>query len=661
MISRSLLLLIATTSAAFIAVGNTHGPGSITSSEWIQALNSPNATGNFEISGKDISESWPSANISGWSLQINVTADILTDADSDSDEYLTGTSIRLNPPSSLITQGADNGSSIRVDNSTWRVCMSVFHDLPSDIVSKGDNDNGSCSNVFGSDCTMALQQAFTTNYDPDATCGSGFTVPKALPLNANLTRNSQVTRFSGSYHQKGNNTDYVEAVKHTSDYVNLGIQKHNGSCYRRNDALAYFMKKENPASAVLAECRLRNGVGTAESGDLEFVNTSSEDIEVSQQLSRLHHSPKSYEMMWLSQLPRMTMGRADCTLTPPNVFAKPGVTPVARLISSSYDADDLYGLLLRLSINDDEKPTLATRHAISALSYQHLDKDKALVYQTNATLNFDSSSLGWSIFFCGTKTIARLVTQLHGTHYGDEALILDWIFYHDAMYKFSIRHWIKKDDDQTQLAGLTKVISKAIFAPERQTVVPILGCSLELLDLVCQAVDAVFDRDDPRHLSKAHIETIRSLEIRTRNAEQRHTSVSETALLELSYAANIAELYRLATLVYLCRVGRGAPHDSQGVQELVKESFTLLDRIKFCERPWPLFVIALEARTEESRQTVLTVLEESLRRRPLGSVYLTSRMIRDAWVQQDLRDGDIDPLILYNLVVSRNRVPPSFA
>ncbi|KAH6645304.1 fungal-specific transcription factor domain-containing protein [Truncatella angustata] len=423
-----------------------------------------------------------------------------------------------------------------------------------------------------------------------------------------------------------------------------------------------------------------------QSGDLEFVNTSSEDIEVSQQLSRLHHSPKSYEMMWLSQLPRMTMGRADCTLTPPN-----GVTPVARLISSSYDADDLYGLLLRLSINDDEKPTLATRHAISALSYQHLDKDKALVYQTNAvcalqssiealvpsraiqtmaasmllsifeTLNFDSSSLGWSIFFCGTKTIARLVTQLHGTHYGDEALILDWIFYHDAMYKFSIRHWIKKDDDQTQLAGLTKVISKAIFAPERQTVVPILGCSLELLDLVCQAVDAVFDRDDPRHLSKAHIETIRSLEIRTRNAEQRHTSVSETALLELSYAANIAELYRLATLVYLCRVGRGAPHDSQGVQELVKESFTLLDRIKFCERPWPLFVIALEARTEESRQTVLTVLEESLRRRPLGSVYLTSRMIRDAWVQQDLRDGDIDPLILYNLVVSRNRVPPSFA
>jgi hypothetical protein len=188
-----------------------------------------------------------------------------------------------------------------------------------------------------------------------------------------------------------------------------------------------------------------------------------------------------------------------------------------------------------------------------------------------------------------------------------------------------------------------------------------LGCSLELLDLVCQAVDAVFDRDDPHHLSTAHLETIESLEIRTRSAEQRLAKVSETDLFDSSYAANIAELYRLATLVYLFRVARCDPQESQGVQELVKESMTLLRRIKFCERPWPLFIISLEARTEESRKRVLTVLDESLKRRPLGSISLTSRMIRDAWVQQDLWDGDIDPLILYNLVVSRNRVPPSFA
>ena len=63
-----------------------------------------------------------------------------------------------------------------------------------------------------------------------------------------------------------------------------------------------------------------------------------------------------------------------------------------------------------------------------------------------------------------------MMTQLHTTYHGDEALILDWIFYHDTMYKFSIRHWIDKDKEQAELAGLAKVISKSTFAPERQTV-----------------------------------------------------------------------------------------------------------------------------------------------------------------------------------------------
>jgi hypothetical protein len=48
--------------------------------------------------------------------------------------------------------------------------------------------------------------------------------------------------------------------------------------------------------------------------------------------------------------------------------------------------------------------------------------------------------------------------------------MVDWIFYHDVMYKFSIKHWQTKNDDQIQLAAQEKIISKAIFSPERQTV-----------------------------------------------------------------------------------------------------------------------------------------------------------------------------------------------
>ena len=74
------------------------------------------------------------------------------------------------------------------------------------------------------------------------------------------------------------------------------------------------------------------------------------------------------------------------------------------------------------------------------------------------------------MFFSGAKKIANLVHQPNMTYDGDPALILDWIFYHDTLYKFSIRHWVKKQDDQVMLAAQEKIVSKAVFSPMRQMV-----------------------------------------------------------------------------------------------------------------------------------------------------------------------------------------------
>lgn len=58
---------------------------------------------------------------------------------------------------------------------------------------------------------------------------------------------------------------------------------------------------------------------------------------------------------------------------------------MARLVSSSQSCDDLYGLLVRMSFQDESLPSLASRYAISALSYQHMAMAQvAVVQQTNA-------------------------------------------------------------------------------------------------------------------------------------------------------------------------------------------------------------------------------------------------------------------------------------
>ncbi|KAM0261021.1 hypothetical protein ACHAQJ_002460 [Trichoderma viride] len=416
-----------------------------------------------------------------------------------------------------------------------------------------------------------------------------------------------------------------------------------------------------------------------------FIHATSEDVRASQDIALARYDETTFGKAWLTRQPNFNMAKLDPFLAT-NTWS-----PVARLVSSSQRSDELYGLLVRMSFKDESLPSLASRYAITALSYQHLAMDKvAVMHQTRAicalqtaietavpsecmqlmaasmllniyeTLNFDTSDLSWSIFFCGTKRIASFVTKTDDTYFGDEALIIDWIFYHDVMYMFSIRHWREKNLDQIQLASQRKVLSKAVFSPERQNIVPILGCSLELLDLLCHVIDAVSEPGDPNHQSEAHLKVLRSLEIRLKYLDQRQAMVSPVDSHEAAQEANIAELFRLATIIYLLRMAKGESENAKCVVQAINQAFEVLGQIEYCERPWPLFIVALEARTEEHRMRMMSVLEKSLKRRPLGPMNLVNKMIPDAWTQQDLRESSMDPFTLYEMIISRHRVPPCF-
>lgn len=78
--------------------------------------------------------------------------------------------------------------------------------------------------------------------------------------------------------------------------------------------------------------------------------------------------------------------------------------------------------------------------------------------------------MSWAIYYCGCKKIVKLIYTPHTTYEGDEALILDFIFYHDALYNFSIRHWYPQNIRYVRLADEEKVVSKAASSPLRQIV-----------------------------------------------------------------------------------------------------------------------------------------------------------------------------------------------
>lgn len=197
--------------------------------------------------------------------------------------------------------------------------------------------------------------------------------------------------------------------------------------------------------------------------------------------------------------------------------------------------------------------------------------------------------------------------------------------------------------------------------------VPLAGCSQELLDLLCQVIDETYESDDPFFRSESHLRKLRSLEFRLRGLEQRVSGISnidDGNVGSTEHKQQVAKLFQLATLIYLLRVAKGDDRASLAVVEVLNEAFSTMDLLQkssFCERPWPLFVIGLEAATEEERRDVLNMIGKALDWQPLGAMALVKRMVQDAWVLQDLhQNAGRCQSEYYGEIISRNRVPPCF-
>lgn len=145
------------------------------------------------------------------------------------------------------------------------------------------------------------------------------------------------------------------------------------------------------------------------------------------------------------------------------------------------------------------------------------------------------------------------------------------------------------------------------------------------------------------------------------DADEQHSAPSSATASSSPPAISLmAKIYRLATLIYLQRVGRNLPRSSGKVEPLLDDAFAALKELGGCQRPWPLFIVALEARSDAERKAALQAVTASLKERPLGNMGAAAKMIQAAWVQQDLGGEQLDPLFVYNAVISANKLPPSF-
>lgn len=166
-----------------------------TQSTWDRNLAQPNATGNYSISGYDISKDYSTDTIDGWKLSVNVTSSIpdneTLNSGSGTGKAYTGTSIFLTAPDSVVSSVESNPSA--TSSTPWKICVTVMTNGPNDAASA--SDNGTCS-YLSAQCISDFKRAWADQFARQLDCYDHPATPSSCgdSLNrANLTTQRKLT------------------------------------------------------------------------------------------------------------------------------------------------------------------------------------------------------------------------------------------------------------------------------------------------------------------------------------------------------------------------------------------------------------------------------------------------------------------------------------
>lgn len=133
---------------------------------WERELAQPNATGSSSVTGFDLSQRWPSQQVDGWTLSLNVSRDIpdsqTLNPTNGTGRAFTGTSIFLRAPNTIQESFSDQAA---LDNTTWKICVAVIPNGPLD----DSSEDGTCS-FLSSQCITDLQQAYADKFSRNQDC-----------------------------------------------------------------------------------------------------------------------------------------------------------------------------------------------------------------------------------------------------------------------------------------------------------------------------------------------------------------------------------------------------------------------------------------------------------------------------------------------------------
>jgi hypothetical protein len=189
-----------------------------------------------------------------------------------------------------------------------------------------------------------------------------------------------------------------------------------------------------------------------------------------------------------------------------------------------------------------------------------------------------------------------------------------------------------------------------------------IGCSAEILETTVSICDHVYALSSDINENQ-QVQSMDKLERKLIYAEQFVPSDDTTIdATTQKYTTKIAELYRLAGLIYLYRACMGLSPSSPKLTSTVERAFDILRDLETCDRPFPLIIIASEAQSDEDRLMVLDLLQRSRATQKIGNLGTAQQFIEAYWAQDDLDTRkELNYVHKFDAVISTSEFLPSFA
>ncbi|KAK9427691.1 fungal-specific transcription factor domain-protein [Lipomyces doorenjongii] len=450
---------------------------------------------------------------------------------------------------------------------------------------------------------------------------------------------------------------------------------------------------------ILGKTRSRYRKSEAGSETFQFINASSWDVELHNSLITLN-SDKIRTSRLLAIPLSVAMLRSPNRLTGQEQdLVSYFITVVSKSLTSiRVDAEWLCSILFKLSFADDSFSSTAVLHALLALSslylYGHTQEAVRLKVAALSALNASmkrlagpkeaqqhiavgmllcafevflpsETSFQWPLYVSGAKRMLCAIDHYIPAIETDTELLLLWMYYHDVLGRFTSRHWPHQTAEQVAITRRHKFALDNIALIPRGKVLGVLGCSMEMLDLISQMSSYSHRRRRGARVLSEQYDSLDTLESELSSLRQ-DTDYSGTmgSPQEAHKVAQIAELYRLAALVYLERVLRNISRPSERVNNWLSHSFTIISQLESCERPFPLFIIGCQARTDDQRSKILAILSRTQKESSQRNMDCVQRMIESIWIQSDLQldsGGEIDYPHVLDAVMGSCEVHPSLA